>query len=58
MEVGDHSECPVKLLACLEHRDQQLQAMGILKVGEYSLHEGLHLRKDVEQWQTRNNSEF
>jgi hypothetical protein len=25
---GDHSECPVELLACPEHRDEQLGEMG------------------------------
>jgi hypothetical protein len=28
MEEGDHRECSVKLLACPEHRDQQMLAMG------------------------------
>jgi hypothetical protein len=27
MEDGDHSECPVELLACPEHREQQLGQM-------------------------------
>jgi hypothetical protein len=29
MEEGDHSECPVELLACPQHQDEQLQEMGI-----------------------------
>ena len=29
MEDGDHSDCPIELLACPEHRDEQLQNMGI-----------------------------
>jgi len=29
MEVGYHSRCPVELLACPEHREKQLQQMGI-----------------------------
>jgi hypothetical protein len=28
MEQGDHSECTVELLACPEHCDEQLRAMG------------------------------
>ena len=28
MEDGDHSQCSIELLACPEHRDQQLRAMG------------------------------
>lgn len=28
MEEGDHSECPIELLACPEHRDEQMRAMG------------------------------
>jgi hypothetical protein len=28
MEDGDHSMCPVELLACPEHREAQLQEMG------------------------------
>src|ERR1035441_3862065 len=28
MEDGDHSECSVELIACPEHRDDQLRAMG------------------------------
>ena len=28
MEDGDHSECSIELIACEEHRDQQLRAMG------------------------------
>lgn len=28
MEDGDHSKCSVELLACPEHRDEQLRAMG------------------------------
>jgi hypothetical protein len=28
MEDGDHSQCTVELLACSEHRDEQLRAMG------------------------------
>jgi hypothetical protein len=27
MESGDHNECPIELLACPEHRDEQLQKM-------------------------------
>ncbi|WP_263377071.1 hypothetical protein [Granulicella aggregans] len=27
MSEGDHSECPVELLACPEHRDEQLKQM-------------------------------
>jgi hypothetical protein len=27
MEDGDHSQCSIELLACPEHRDQQLRAM-------------------------------
>ena len=30
MEDGDYSKCPVELLACPEHREAQLQEMGIL----------------------------
>jgi hypothetical protein len=26
---GDHSDCPVELLTCPEHREEQLQKMGI-----------------------------
>jgi hypothetical protein len=29
MEEGDHSRCPVELLACPEHLDEQLDQMGI-----------------------------
>jgi hypothetical protein len=29
MEEGDHSECPVELLACPQHQDEQLQEMGL-----------------------------
>jgi len=28
MEDGDHSECSVELIACPEHRDEQMRAMG------------------------------
>jgi hypothetical protein len=28
MDEGDHSECSVELLACPEHRDEQMLAMG------------------------------
>ena len=28
MEVGDHSECSIELLACPVHRDDQMRAMG------------------------------
>src|ERR1700687_4860622 len=28
MEDGDHSQCTVELLACPEHRDEQLRDMG------------------------------
>jgi len=28
MEDGDHSQCSIELIACEEHRDQQLRAMG------------------------------
>jgi len=28
MERGDHSGCPVELLACPEHREEQLQQIG------------------------------
>jgi hypothetical protein len=28
MEGGDHSQCTVELLACPEHRDEELRAMG------------------------------
>ena len=28
MEDGDHSGCPVELLACSEHCDEQLREMG------------------------------
>jgi hypothetical protein len=28
MEEGDHSECPVELLACPQHQDEQLQETG------------------------------
>jgi hypothetical protein len=28
MEQGDHSECPIELLACAEHSDEQLRRMG------------------------------
>ena len=28
MEVGDHSECSIELLACPAHRDDQMRAMG------------------------------
>jgi hypothetical protein len=28
MEEGDHSQCSIELIACAEHRDQQLRAMG------------------------------
>lgn len=31
MEEGDHSECPVELLACPQHQDEQLQEMGIFR---------------------------
>jgi hypothetical protein len=31
MEEGDHSQCPVELLACPEHRDEQFK-----KVNEFS----------------------
>jgi hypothetical protein len=27
MEDGDHGECPIELLACPEHRDEQLREM-------------------------------
>jgi hypothetical protein len=29
MEDGDHSACPVELLACPEHREEQFQKMGV-----------------------------
>jgi hypothetical protein len=29
LEDGDHSECPIELLACPEHRDEQLREIGI-----------------------------
>jgi hypothetical protein len=28
MEEGDHSTCSVELLSCLEHRADQMRAMG------------------------------
>jgi len=28
MEEGDHTECPVELLACPEHMEEQLRRMG------------------------------
>ena len=28
MEEGDHSDCSVELIACPEHRDEQMRAMG------------------------------
>jgi hypothetical protein len=28
MEDGDHSKCPVELLACSEHREEQIRQMG------------------------------
>jgi hypothetical protein len=28
MEQGDHTECPIELLACPEHRADQMRAMG------------------------------
>src|ERR1035437_9049335 len=28
MEDGDHCQCSIELIACEEHRDQQLRAMG------------------------------
>jgi hypothetical protein len=28
MEYGDHSACSVELIACPEHRDDQMRAMG------------------------------
>jgi hypothetical protein len=30
MDNGDHSECSIELLACPEHREEQLAAMAIL----------------------------
>jgi hypothetical protein len=38
MEDGDHSECPIELLACPEHRDEQLRQMS--PVGTYDLAPG------------------
>jgi len=29
MEDGDHSECPVELLACPEHRELQVRRMSV-----------------------------
>lgn len=31
---GDHSECPVELLVCPEHRDEQFRDMGILDTSD------------------------
>jgi hypothetical protein len=34
MEDGDHSECPVELLACPEHRQQQLRQLSEFNTSE------------------------
>ena len=31
---GDHSECPVELLACPEHYDEQLRDMGTVDMSD------------------------
>ena len=31
MEVGDHSRCPVELLGCPDHRDEQIRAIRLLQ---------------------------
>ena len=36
MDDGDHSECPVELLACPEHREQQLRQMSEFSTSEES----------------------
>jgi hypothetical protein len=37
MEEGDHSRCPVELLACPKHRDEQLQRIAIFDRGDLRL---------------------
>lgn len=34
MEDGDHSDCPAELLACPEHREEQLRKMSTLSSGD------------------------
>jgi hypothetical protein len=40
LEDGDHSTCPVELLACSEHRDEQLRDMGIFDSADLLPSEG------------------
>jgi hypothetical protein len=43
MEDGDHSKCPVELLACPEHRNEQLR-----KMNEFGACESLPVERGVE----------
>src|SRR5260370_5673008 len=40
MEAGDHSDCPVELLTCPEHRGEQLQKMSIRSSSDLPSGEG------------------
>ena len=40
MEDGDRGDCPVELLACPEHRDEQLRLMGIFGADDLPLSKG------------------
>jgi hypothetical protein len=40
MEDGDHSECPIELLACPEHREEQVRQMGISDTSDPACGEG------------------
>jgi hypothetical protein len=34
MTEGDHGNCPIELLACPEHRDEQLRDMGTFDMSD------------------------
>jgi hypothetical protein len=40
MDDGDHSECPIELLACPEHREEQLAAVGVFAASDPSVGKG------------------
>jgi hypothetical protein len=40
MDDGDHSDCPAELLACPEHRGEQLRKMSTLSSGNPSCEDG------------------
>ena len=53
MEQGDHSACPVELLACPEHRDEQQRKMN--EAASIFSHDGLEADTDTEPvpWQDK-----